>query len=45
MISFEGSVNETQRGWLDNVETLVTFSSWEQPDYVTDSKISKHCGS
>jgi len=28
-ISFEGSVNETKRGWVQNYESLVVFRSWE----------------
>ena len=27
-ISFEGSVNETKRGWVANYESLVVFESW-----------------
>ena len=27
-ISFEGSVNETKRGWVANYESLVVFRSW-----------------
>ena len=28
-LSFEGSVNETKRGWVENYESLVVFRSWE----------------
>jgi superfamily II DNA or RNA helicase len=28
-MSFEGSVNETKRGWVENYESLVVFRSWE----------------
>ena len=27
-LSFEGSVNETKRGWIENYESLVVFRSW-----------------
>lgn len=29
IISFDGSVNETANGWLNNIESLKVFKSWE----------------
>jgi superfamily II DNA or RNA helicase len=37
-ISFEGSVNETKRGWVENYESLVVFRSWENEEH----RVSHH---
>ena len=29
MVSFEGSANETKRGWVENYESISVFRSWE----------------
>lgn len=36
MLSFSGSINETAKAWLDNIEEFKTFKSWEpeQVDYL-----------
>ncbi len=41
-ISFSGSINETARAWLDNMEEFKVFRSWEpiQQEYL-DADISK----
>ena len=41
-ISFSGSINETARGWLDNIEEFKVFRSWEpsQQEYI-EADISK----
>ena len=38
MMSFDGSVNETQRGWLKNYEKITVFRSWKgEIDRVMDN--------
>ena len=36
MLSFSGSINETAKAWIDNIEEFKTFKSWEpeQIDYL-----------
>ena len=36
MLSFSGSINETAKAWLDNIEEFKTFKSWEheQAEYL-----------
>lgn len=38
MVSFSGSINETAKGWLGNIEQFKVFRSWVdvESDYVTD---------
>lgn len=35
-IVFDGSVNETRFGWLENVESLRVFKSWRHPEFMED---------
>jgi len=37
-MSFEGSVNETKRGWVENYESLVVFRSWMNEEH----RVSHH---
>lgn len=43
-ISFSGSINETARGWMENIEEFKVFRSWErgQLEYV-NSDFQKFC--
>ncbi len=36
IISFDGSVNETANGWLNNIESLKVFKSWEDIKFMKD---------
>jgi len=34
IISFDGSVNETANGWVNNIESLKVFKSWEDEKFM-----------
>lgn len=34
MISFSGSINETAKAWLENIEEIKVFRSWIEAEYV-----------
>lgn len=36
IISFDGSVNETANGWINNIESLKVFKSWEDRKFMND---------
>lgn len=36
IISFDGSVNETKAGWLNNVESLKVFKNWKNIEFVEE---------
>ncbi len=36
IISFDGSVNETYNGWINNIESLKVFKSWEDYKFMKD---------
>jgi len=36
IITFDGSVNETANGWLNNIESLKVFKSWEDLKFMNE---------